>query len=355
MDLAIPTSAHFIPNRTLLPNPNTPWLMSQEVFQRVQLTNSTGSYKKCEITSKDPEWKFVFQYFEMQKPENRHIGRVYCIHNPDATRSFESPIPDLERESQQPVFVPKWAQEPESALRQKVHDRWKEMVALFSPFVIRMADQRDDTYRNVKVLPLWHGTKAPICDSICKTGFTFFGKQDIIHGGAGPGPNTDIGYFGSGIYFTNSAKYAADVYSDGNLLLAWVSMRPPYPVVANCAYPNKPDDMIKLEGNAHYQNYNAHHIPIISVDPKNKKCKVYYPCTANQEPVFDEFVVFQKTQALTRFWVELEVTLTKSLFPSIETIETLLDKILELLDHPEVQQNPALSNLLETNQMFYSQ
>ena len=321
--------------------------MSPRVFQRVQSINTNDPYKKCEITNNDPEWAFVQSYFATQPPENRHIGRVYCIHNGASTRQFESLIPSLEEEAKHPAFTPKWRQEEESLLKQKVNDRWKEMTAPYSPFIVQGANQRKDKYTNAKILPLWHGTKAAICDSVCKTGFTSFGKQDIIHGSTGPGPNTDIGYFGSGIYFTNSARYAADIYSDGNLLLAWVSMREPYPVVANCAYPSKPDDMKKLEGNSHYQNYNAHHIPVISVNPANKKCAIYYPCTANQEAALDEIVIFHKTQVLTRFWIELEVTLATSPFPSIETIGTLLDKVLELLDHPEVQQNPELSSLLE--------
>ena len=126
---------------------------------------------------------------------------------------------------------------------------------------------------------MWHGTKKEICHSICQSGFTFFGKHDILQGKKDQ--NTDAGYFGSGIYFTNSARYAAEIYSDGNLLFAWVCMREPYPVVANAPnlYPDKPKDMEKLEGFGAYQNYNAHHIPIISVRPSNPNCAIYYPCS----------------------------------------------------------------------------
>ena len=69
-------------------------------------------------------------------------------------------------------------------------------------------------------------------------------------------------------------------------------MREPYPVVANCEYPNKPEDMKKLEGLGHYENYNAHHIPVISINLTNKKCAIYYPCTTHQEAALDEIVVF---------------------------------------------------------------
>ena len=324
MQITTPTSVPQMPSPAILSNPSTPWMISPGVFHRVQSVNTNDPYKKCEITNKDPEWSFVQSYFAIQSPENRHIGRAYCIHNGASTRQFEALIPSLEEEAKQPAFTPKWKQEEESTLRQKVNDRWKGMTVTYSPFVVPGSNLRK--YTNVKILPLWHGTTAAICDSICKTGFTSFGNHALIQGGVSLVQKNDIGFFGNGIYFTNSARYAADIYSDGNLLLAWVSMREPYPVVADCQHPSKPKDMKKLEGLGHYENYNAHHIPVISINPANKKCAVYYPCTATQEAALDEIVVFQKAQALTRFWVELEVTLTKSLNPSVETSGKLLDQ-----------------------------
>ena len=124
--------------------------------------------------------------------------------------------------------------------------------------------------------------------------------------GKGANASTDIGYFGSGIYFTNSARYAA-MYADGHLLLSWVSMREPYPVVNDAPHPNKGSDMKKLAGQGHYQNYNAHYIPVASIKPHKPDCMEYYPCYQNQVPAWDEFVVFDKSQALPRFWIELGV------------------------------------------------
>ena len=51
--------------------------------------------------------------------------------------------------------------------------------------------------------------------------------------------STDIGYFGSGIYFTNSARYAAMYAPMVHLLLSWVSMREPYPVVNDVPHPKR--------------------------------------------------------------------------------------------------------------------
>ena len=182
MQPQIPTT--HMPNlQSVLPNPETPWLISPGVYQRIQTTGNAGSYQKCEIKPSDPEWTFIQRYFEHQKPTNRSIKKAYCIHNPSATRQFEAAIPSLEIEAGKPIFSPKWPQEDHPQLRQKVIERWKTLTAPYSPFSISWANQRKDTYRNVKILPLWHGTKAAVCESICDTGFTFFGKQDIVQGG----------------------------------------------------------------------------------------------------------------------------------------------------------------------------
>ena len=133
-----------------------------------------------------------------------------------------------------------------------------------------------------------------------------FGKHHFFdtHADAGPASSTDLGYFGSGIYFTNSAHYAA-LYARGHLLLSWVSMREPYPVINDVAVPKKGRDMKMLEGKGAYQNYNAHFIPVISLEPQKVSCMEYYPCYQGQAPAWDEYVVFQRPQSLTRFWVEL--------------------------------------------------
>ncbi len=339
------SSSACFPRRESLPYPETPWLVSQEVFGRLQ--SSSGSpYRTSEITPQDPEWTFIHQYFQASPPINRMIKRVVCIHNPELARLFEAGIPGIEQESKGAAFQPKWREEDNAAQREKVMARYREMTAAYSPFAIKWQNQRKDTFQNTKILPLWQGSTAQICDSICQVGFKFFGKHQLIHGEGSAGPSTDVGFFGSGIYFTNSARYAADIYSDGNMLLAWVSMREPYPVVADRPHPHKPKDMQKLEGLGAYENYNAHYIPVVSVNPGDETCAVYYPCTEGQQPAWDEIAVFEKSQALARFWIELQVALVRSPSQKAATFGELLDKILNLLDNPEVQQDVALSSLL---------
>lgn len=189
---------------------------------------------------------------------------------------------------------------------------------------------------------MWHGSSADKCQSICESGFTFFGKHK-----GGTVKSTDEGFFGSGIYFTNSARYAADIYSDGqHLILAWVSMRTPYPVVSDkkgsiCT------DMNTLRGQGAYENYNAHYIPVVSINPKNAKCAIYYPCAKGEKPTCDELVVFHKSQSLPCFWVEICVDLPKSVSSLSSnnnvaaTVGTLIDLVSELLDQPSIKKLPT--------------
>lgn len=334
--------------RPLLPNPNTPWLISPTLFQKLQGKTHHGSpYHKTEITSQDPEWKFLLRYFEWQKPTNRSIGAAYCIHNPSHTAQFEANFSNIEQQAQNPAFAPKWSQESNSFLRKTVIKRWEELTAPYTPFTVRQY-----SLSHTKIVPLWHGTKEAICNSICSTGFTTFGKHALIQGSGGQSQNTDIGYFGSGIYFTTSAQYAADIYSDGNLLVAWVSMREPYPVIADgeYSYPQKPQDMKKLEGLGAYENYNAHYIPVVPIDPSNPQCAIYYPCADAQDPVLDELVVFSPSQTLARFWIQLQVDLLKA--PTVTTVHHLLEHILNLLEKDAVKLNPHLLELLEQKTSF---
>ena len=336
--------------RDSLPNPETPWMMSPDVFARFKsLPLIENAYKKCLLKPEDPEAAFVHAHFNQHSPTNREIARVWCIHNLFMTRQFEGAIPVMEQEAMNPTFAPNLQAEDAPALRQKAIKRWEAITAPYSPFALEADHGRTSLYSSTKVLPLWHGSTAAVCSSICQAGFTFFGKHQIIHQGAADGQSKDVGFFGSGIYFTDSARYAADIYSDGNLLLSWVSMREPFPVVADKVHkhPGKPLDMKKLEGHHAYKNYNAHYIPVISINPANQKCSIYYPCAEGQEPAWDEIVVFNKAQTLPRFWIELQVALLKNPQDAPATAGQFLKHLLHLLETDAVQNSPEILKIFE--------
>lgn len=335
----------------LLHAPKTPWHLSPSLFEKVkkQLTNDKANGKPfaaVQVTNNDPEYAFVLRSFSHQKPPHYSIKNIFCIHNPDQTHAFEASFQGMEEAAKS--FPPNWSQEEPKEARARTMERWKTSVAQFSPFQIPYS-KRVDSYVHTKVLPLWHGSKQ--IDSICRIGFTFFGKHHFFDKSskAGPQGSTDIGFFGSGIYFTNSSHYASMYHSD-SLLLSWVSMREPYPVVNDVPNPKKGSDMLKLQGKGAYQNYNAHYIPVVSTEPSDPENMIYHPCYNGEQPTFDEHVVFEKSQALPRFVVELGVDLPVSpSSPIAQTnvkVEALTDKLLIMLDSAEVQADEELKNLL---------
>jgi len=308
-----------------LPRPETPWNFSKALFERLQKQDFPPDkhFKTCEVWGSDPEYDFVLKYFMQNKPPGLSIRKIICIDNLGQTKGFEAALPAMEQAAR--TFRPEWDEEAPKDLRAKVTQRWAEQAQQFSPIELPTDQARKERLMHVRVLPLWHGSRH--VESICEIGFTYFGKHHLVHASAGPGPaqkSTDIGYFGSGIYFTNSSQYAA-MYSRNTLMLSWVSMRRPYPVVSDVPNPQKCSDMYKLEGRGAYQNSNAHFIPVVSIDPHDPECMVYHPCSQNDQPAWDEFVVFQSTQALPRFCIELGIDLPA--LPSGQTAYLMLSAI----------------------------
>lgn len=290
-----------------LEEPGSPWQISRELFARIsqQGYEAGGTlYKKTQVRPEDPECRFILTYFNHQKPANYGISKIFCIHTPSLSKEFEAGIEKIDTRAK--TFKPEWDKEAEKDQRALVIQRWKEQVNEFYPISIKRTS-RTDTYFDVRVLPVWHGTSGTVCHSIASSGFTYFGKHHFFNPDAMAGTfkSTDPGYFGGGVYFTTSAKYAA-MYNSGNLLLAWVSMKEPFPIVNDKPHPQRGTDMKKLEGTGAYQTYNAHYIPVAPTSD-HPLCMEYYPCYKNQAPVCDELVVFQEAQTLPRFWIELAV------------------------------------------------
>lgn len=310
----------FFPPRDLLPQPLTPWRLNMDLFNRISQKGSSDKTSKiCEVLPSDPECQFILKYFMLNKPEKYAIKRVVCIHNPVDTVSFETGVRKLEQRCNDPTYSPAWRQEDFPSERAKVIERWKSFTEQFSPLeVAGLEGGRTDPVSRAQVLPLWHGSKKETCELICESGFTFFGKHHYFEPThARPsGSSTDIGYFGNGIYFTNSAKYAATIYSQGHLILSWVSMREPYPVISHIPNPQRADEIIdvkKLMGREHYQNYSAHFIPVRA---KLSGSAEYFPCFIGQVPECDEVVVFDSAHTLPRFWIELTLDTYRFMSPT---------------------------------------
>jgi len=188
---------------------------------------SDKTFKSCEVLPSDPEYAFVQEYFNHQRPPGSCITRIACIHNPAHTTAFEAEIKNIEAEATK--FSPKGKEEEPKEARLKTIQRWEKLTEPLTPLRIKTG-RRTDKFEHARVLPLWHGSSKDKCNSIAQGGFVRFGKHVFAQGGTDE-RSTDIGIFGDGLYFTNSARYATESYSkvddDGapHLLLTWVSMR----------------------------------------------------------------------------------------------------------------------------------
>ena len=323
--------------RKELSDPHIPWGINRRIFNEMKSQDATGSYKKVQVLPTDPEWRFVWRYFHQDKPHRYSIKKVYCIHERHQQQAFESNLSSLEREATK--FKPTWHEEPRASQRAKAVERWRQLTDIFSPFSTMETDGRRKAWKEVKVLPLWHGSSEEVCESIATSGFVHFGKISL--GGSAP-DSTDEGFFGSGIYFTNSARYASDIYSRGHIFLAWVSMREPFPIVGDpCQI-----DMKAIKGKGAYKAYNAHYIPVTSINPSDPYESIYYPSKENEIPHCDEIVVFQKSQTLPRFWVELEVEIPYVPSGTPQFVNELIPHIMKLLQNPNVDRDQKLRNYL---------
>ena len=323
--------------RKELSDPHIPWGISKRIFNEMKLQDVPVIYKKVQVLPTDPEWNFVCRCFHQDKPKRYGIKKVYCIYESHQQQAFELNLSTIEREAAK--FKPTWYQEPFALQRAKTIERWKQLAGVFSPFSTMEADGRKRTWEEVKVLPLWHGSSEEMCESIATSGFAHFGK--ITFGGSNP-DSIDEGFFGRGIYFTNSVRYASDICSKGLVFLAWVSMREPFPIVGDPCQ----TDMESIKGKGAYKDYNAHYIPVTSINPSDPYETVYYPTKKNEITHCDEFVVFHKSQTLPRFWVELEVELTYVSSDSPQSVNELIPHLTKLLQNPNVDGDQELRNYL---------
>ena len=225
----------------------------------------------------------VQQYYEHHSVSGYDIKSVEVIYNPTLNRSFSLKMELLQERKGNLAFAPKWDQDTDAGWRNSVHQQWQTLAA----------SHQDSDYPDVKLMPLWHGTKPEVLESIFKTGYANLAI-------------TDVGFFGKGIYSAHEAEYAHRVYSKGALILNWVISYSAYPVIKG--------DTKKLAEKGNFGNYDAHFVPVVPKDPNNPNEVNYYPTAPQQIAQYHELVVFDSSQCLPRYLVILqETTPTKPL------------------------------------------
>ena len=251
------------------------------------------------IPAGDHDMRKVVESYQRCPVPGMEVGRVTIIFNPALNKSFADGHELLEGRAGNPAFAPKWSSEGDSAItgwRAKVMQRF---AAMTGPY-------QDPVFPHVKIIPVWHGTKAAIVTSIAKTGFANLAT-------------TDAGFFGKGLYSSYEAEYAYRAYGPGQLgaggalMINWIACYSPYPVVGYrvSGYTGPiPDsgDMLKLSEKGNYGNYDAHFVPVRPATSNPNELN-YYPCRPEEAATYHELVVFEKTQVLPRYIVELQPSL----------------------------------------------
>jgi hypothetical protein len=293
-------------------------------------------YQLIPVPATSRDFAKVIEYYQHCPVPGYDIKSVEIIYNPTMQRAFADNLRILQGRHNNPAFRPRFdvfslSDEEqrlseieqqnlrinlaaEAAWRTKTREMWETMAA---PYM-----DRDNL--QVKLLPLWHGTRPEILPSIFKAGFANLAS-------------TDSGYFGKGLYSTYEAEYSYKYYCKGALILNWVSSFSAYPVIAG--------DMKKLTSKGNFGNYDTHFIPVadytvdnadgfvpeslqkfpahlrntpeklaalMAQNPDIKVDDVFLPCAPNQINKYTEVVVFEKAQCLPRYLVTLQPTLIRS-------------------------------------------
>ena len=86
--------------RKELPDPLTPWGISQRVFDEMKTSSDPSlKYKKCQVLPSDPEWRFVWRMFHHDKPRRYGIKSIHCVHDRHQLGAFEMHLSQIEREA----------------------------------------------------------------------------------------------------------------------------------------------------------------------------------------------------------------------------------------------------------------
>ena len=272
------------------------WYFDPET--KAQRVADADVYKLVDATEKDK--RKVLQFYQHHPVPGYEMASVRVIYNPSMNHEFALYMRRLQQRHNNPAFEAKWPkgrENPQDLVesqekidwRAKVHQQFKNMAKSY----------QDSDYPAVSLLPMWHGTKAAIIDSIFRAGYAALAT-------------TDSGFFGRGIYGAYEAEYSYRVYAKdgGALILNWTACFSAYPVIdgdmSKFVMRNAQNQEVSI---SNYSNYDAHFVPVVPSNPTNPHETIYYPTKPNQPHVYTEFVVSQTAACLPRYLVELQPTL----------------------------------------------
>jgi len=215
-------------------------------------------------------------------PSGHIITNIEYIFNPIRYRLFLSQLELIENRSTQALFQLDLSNENNLDERLKVLDQLTQLTKQVSH------------NRNVKIVRMWHGCSYELLPYIISDGFATVSIRDE-------------GWFGRGMYFTSSAKYATQ-YSGkyGCLIMSYIIILNPFPIITDDAPVHMETSTFRFNGQGNYKTYQCHYAPVAPISYEAKYLDNRPPATGHDDSVFDELVVFQQADILPQIVVHLQ-------------------------------------------------
>jgi len=201
------------------------------------------------------------------------VRSIYGIYNPVLMTEFSNNRKMMEEKLGQKAWLQDWKEDDTDGLRSKIEAEYTKKTSSFS--------WNKDL--KVPVVPAAHGTGFSIAKAISKTGFAAISSLDA-------------GFFGKGIYFTTSSKYAlpyATLQSDPAIIISYVVPGNIYPTSEQHKGPKS------LAGKPlRTPGYNSHYV-LTRTDG-------FALSDPSESPFYDEIVLPEECQVVPAFIVLLE-------------------------------------------------
>lgn len=268
-----------------------------------QVESNPPLFRKELIKPKDKE--VVMQIFNKLGGEGLPVKQIFAVYNPSLVSQFNLTKEKLEYRSgndKSAFFHKNWKniQDTDGMLRE-----WS-----FHNFELKMEEFAWNADEAVGILPVIHGTSTTVAWKVCHNGFANLSKLDV-------------GWYGSGMYFSTSAQYClpyAASKPNPCFIISYLIPGNPYPVV------EQPNDPAKsLSGRALARGYQAHYV---STTPRGLPFEAPASrafCNKNKY-IYDEIIINQESQVTPAYIIVLEPATLYNNIKQFEIIQANFDK-----------------------------
>lgn len=254
-----------------------------------KIENDPPTWKK-ELT-KDADKAFVMNLFSQLDGDGIGVKNIFAVYNRSLVTQLSLTKQKFdnraERDSQL-FFAEKWKLQEETEQKSRLRLWTKDN------FLNRLSDFQWNQNERVGILPVLHGTSITNAWKVCVGGFA---NLSLL----------DVGFYGSGIYFTTSAKYSIPYFAtkaNPALIISYLIPGNPFPVVE---HPKGPDSIL---GNTLKPGYQSHFVSTTSRGEPHAKPTKHH--------VYDEIVINQEAQVAPAYVLELDAS---SFFALIKQFE----------------------------------